>query len=106
MIDKIGMRSAPSLVGGAQPSAGHAVPVGPQGSLGSGDFGNVMSAMFKDAVGNLNAGEAASFGGMQGKVPLQQVVEAVMLAEQSLHTAVVVRDKVVGAYLEISRMQI
>jgi flagellar hook-basal body complex protein FliE len=43
---------------------------------------------------------------MQGKAPLQQVVQAVMQADQALRTVVAVRDKVVGAYQEISRMQI
>jgi flagellar hook-basal body complex protein FliE len=37
---------------------------------------------------------------------VQQVVEAVMAAEQALQSAIAVRDKVVSAYLEISRMQI
>jgi flagellar hook-basal body complex protein FliE len=34
------------------------------------------------------------------------VVEAVMTAEQTLQGAIAVRDKVVAAYLELSRMQI
>jgi flagellar hook-basal body complex protein FliE len=34
------------------------------------------------------------------------VVEAVMAAEQTLQTSVAIRDKVVSAYLEISRMSI
>ena len=35
-----------------------------------------------------------------------QVVDAVMNAEQSLQTAIAIRDKVVTAYLEIARMPI
>lgn len=42
----------------------------------------------------------------KGQASVQQVVEAVMSAEQSLQTALAVRDKVVAAYQEISRMQI
>jgi flagellar hook-basal body complex protein FliE len=34
------------------------------------------------------------------------VADAVMSAEQSLQAAVAIRDKLVQAYLEISRMQI
>jgi flagellar hook-basal body complex protein FliE len=49
---------------------------------------------------------AASIAGIQGKASTQQVVEAVMSAEQSLQTAVAIRDKVVAAYLELSRMAI
>ena len=43
---------------------------------------------------------------LQGKASVQQVVEAVMSAERQLQTAIAVRDKVVAAYLEISRMAI
>ena len=42
----------------------------------------------------------------QGQASVQQVVEAVMSAEQTLQGAIAIRDKVVAAYLEISRMQI
>ena len=37
---------------------------------------------------------------------MQQVVEAVMAAESTLKTAIAIRDKVVNAYQEISRMTI
>lgn len=79
---------------------------GPQSSDPTGGFGSMMSSIIKDSVKTVQAGEATAIAGMQNKVPLQKVVEAVMQAEQTLHTAVAVRDKVVGAYLEISRMQV
>ena len=44
----------------------------------------------------LRAGEAAALAGMQGKASVQQVVEAVMSAEQTLQTAIAIRDKVVA----------
>ena len=50
--------------------------------------------------------ESSSVAGIQGRASVQQVVEAVMSAEQTLQGAVAIRDKVVAAYLEISRMQI
>ena len=43
---------------------------------------------------------------MQGKAAVQEVVEAVMSAEQTLQSAIAIRDKVVAAYQEISRMAI
>jgi flagellar hook-basal body complex protein FliE len=43
---------------------------------------------------------------MTGDVPTRDVVNAVMDAEQSLQTAIAIRDKIVQAYLEISRMPI
>ena len=63
-------------------------------------------SMATDAVSTIKAGESTAMAGMKGQASLQQVVQAVMQAEQTLQTVVAVRDKVVGAYLEISRMQI
>lgn len=89
-------------IGGGAPTG----PTAPQLADATAGFGDMMSSMIKDTVKTVQAGEATAIAGMQNKVPLQKVVEAVMQAEQSLHTAVAVRDKVVGAYLEISRMQV
>ena len=44
--------------------------------------------------------------GINGQANTQEVVDAVMSAERTLQTAVAVRDKIVTAYLEISRMPI
>ena len=66
----------------------------------------MLTRMASDTVDTLKAAEATSVAGITDKASVQQVVEAVMAAEQSLQTAVVVRDKVVSAYLEISRMTI
>lgn len=54
----------------------------------------------------LRQGEAAAISGVIGEMPVQQAVEKVLEAERALQTAIAVRDKIVGAYLEISRMQI
>ena len=43
---------------------------------------------------------------MEGKTPVQQVVRSVLDAQQALQTAVAVRDKLVSAYQEVSRMAI
>jgi flagellar hook-basal body complex protein FliE len=69
-------------------------------------FGEVLQQLADDAANALRAGEAAAVSGVQGKLATQDVVEAVMAAEHTLQTAVAVRDKVVSAYLEISRMAI
>ncbi len=71
-----------------------------------GDFGQVLNQVATGAVSDLKAGEAAAISGLQGKMPVQQVVQSVMSAQQSLQTALAVRDKVVSAYQEISRMTI
>ncbi|PKR90693.1 flagellar hook-basal body protein FliE [Pleomorphomonas diazotrophica] len=70
------------------------------------DFMDVLAEVSGSAMADLRAGEAASIAGMEGKMSVQQVVEAVMSAEKSLQTALAVRDKVVSAYQEIGRMAI
>ena len=47
-----------------------------------------------------------SIAGIKGQAGTYEVVSSIMQAEQSLRMAVAIRDKIVSAYLEISRMQI
>ncbi|AWM88963.1 flagellar hook-basal body complex protein FliE [Microvirga sp. 17 mud 1-3] len=78
-------------------------PAAPSQSV---DFGDIMVQVASNAAQTLRAGESAAIAGIQGKASVQQVVEAVMSAEQALQTAIAIRDKVVAAYQEISRMAI
>lgn len=71
-----------------------------------GDFASVLADVAASGVHTLRVGEAAAISGLQGKASTQQVVEAIMSAEQTLQTAIAIRDKVVAAYQEISRMAI
>ncbi|KMO10962.1 flagellar hook-basal body complex protein FliE [Methylobacterium platani] len=87
----------PLVTGAAMPGIESAAPA---------DFGQIMASFASGVRNDLRASEAASIAGIQGKASTQQVVEAVMSAEQSLQTAVAIRDKVVAAYLELSRMAI
>lgn len=75
-------------------------------AMAGADFGSVLAEVAAQGVQTLRSGEAAALGGLQGKASVQQVVEAVMSAEQTLQAAIAIRDKVVGAYQEISRMAI
>jgi flagellar hook-basal body complex protein FliE len=72
----------------------------------SADFGAFLAQLTGNMADALKAGEAAAIAGVRGAASTQQVVEAVMAAEQTLQTAVAIRDKVVAAFLEVSRMQI
>lgn len=72
----------------------------------SSDFGSMLTRMASDAMETLKTAEAVSIAGVQDKASVQKVVESVMAAEQQLQAAVAVRDKVVAAYLEVSRMTI
>ncbi|MBB3233722.1 flagellar hook-basal body complex protein FliE [Phyllobacterium endophyticum] len=69
-------------------------------------FGNVLSQLTGSVSNKLEGAEAISMKSMTGDVPTRDVVNAVMDAEQSLQTAIAIRDKIVQAYLEISRMPI
>jgi flagellar hook-basal body complex protein FliE len=94
-------RAAERLAAGA-PSG----PIAPASSTGLPDFGRVLAEVASQGVASIREAEAASLAGINGKASVQQVVEAVMNAERTLQTAIAVRDKVVQAYQEISRMQI
>lgn len=102
-FDKAVQAAAFSRADGAAPVQKSAIaPAGPAPT----DFSDIMAQFAAGVRNDLKAGEAASIAGIQGKASTQQVVEAVMNAEQSLQTAVAIRDKVVAAYLELSHMAI
>jgi flagellar hook-basal body complex protein FliE len=99
MIDPL-IATLPGLSSAARPAQPSAAASGPQG------FAATLAAAASGVVETVRAGEAAALAGIEGRASLQQVVERVMQAEQSLHTAIAIRDKVVAAYLELGRMQI
>ena len=69
-------------------------------------FGEVMAEMAGGVVTRLNQAEYISMKAVQGEANTREVVDALMTAEQSLNTAIAIRDKIVTAYLEVTRMQI
>ena len=90
----------------ATPAIGTQQAAGAVSGASQVSFSDLMAQMSTSAVDTMKAGEAASIAGIQGKASVQQVVEAVMSAEQTLQTAMAIRDKVVAAYQEIARMAI
>jgi flagellar hook-basal body complex protein FliE len=94
-----------SLLGNSQASA-VAAPATSAATASSGDFSAMMARLANDTVGKLNTSETMSIAGMTGKATTQSVVEAVMAAQESLQTAVAVRDKAVSAFQEVTRMAI
>jgi flagellar hook-basal body complex protein FliE len=95
-------KAADPLAAPAAPGIGAAAPAQPV----TADFGAMLSDLVTSTAGSLKSAEAAAIAGTRGQASVQQVVEAVMNAEQTLQSTLAVRDKVVAAYLEISRMQI
>lgn len=69
-------------------------------------FAAMLTRAAGDAIGTLQQAEQVSVQALQGEADIRQVVDAVMSAEQSLQAAVAIRDKIVTAYLEVSRMAI
>jgi flagellar hook-basal body complex protein FliE len=60
-----------------------------------------------EGLGNaLRTGESTAISAIEGKATNQQAVMATLHAEQSLQAALAIRDKIVSAFLEVSRMQI
>ncbi|NTJ41388.1 flagellar hook-basal body complex protein FliE [Agrobacterium larrymoorei] len=87
-----------SLASGAISTAATAV-TGPS-------FASVLGGVAQDAVDSLKKSEALSFAGIEGKASTREVVDAVMQANQTLQTAVALRDRLVSAYLDVVKMQI
>jgi flagellar hook-basal body complex protein FliE len=97
---------AAQAVGDASSIGGQSLAAGMAGAAAPVDFGSVLAQVTQDTIGKLKGAEATSISGMQGNASVQQVVEAVSGAQTSLQTAIAVRDKVVAAYQEVSRMSI
>jgi flagellar hook-basal body complex protein FliE len=72
----------------------------------AGSFAELVSEAAGNVVSTLHNAEQMSVKGITGEAGTREVVDAVMSAEQSLQAAIAIRDKIVSAYLEVSRMQI
>jgi flagellar hook-basal body complex protein FliE len=86
-------------------------PAAGASGIGGMDFGASLANALGSAAGNvvstLQKAEGLSITALQGgNVSTREVVDAVMTAEQALQTSIAIRDKIVTAYLEISRMAI
>ncbi len=66
----------------------------------------MLSQVSNDAVQKLKTAETSAVSGIEGKASAQDVVQSVMSAQESLQTALAVRDKSVAAFQEITRMAI
>lgn len=110
MIDRISpLGNSFTPAAGAVSSVGNAAQaasVAPVAGAGTTDFASLLGSLFTDTTSTLRTAEATSIASIKGQATTQQVVEAVMSAEQTLQAAIAIRDKVTSAYLELSRMQI
>lgn len=103
MIDPVSATAAP-IVGQtgvtalSKPPASNA-PIGMS-------FAEMLGSQAQSVAGSLHSSEVIAAEGINGETGLRQVADAVMEAERSMQAAVVVRDKIVAAWLDVSRMAI
>ena len=81
-----------------------ATPAAPAASTDGPSFSEMLGQIFANGVNTIQAGESAAIEGLSGAAPPFKVVEAVMSAQRTLQEGLSIRDKVVSAYQEISRM--
>lgn len=86
-------------------SSSAATMPGTAGAANGMSFASVMGNMASDAVSSLKGAESMSFAGIKGTATTREVVDSMLQAEQTLQTAIAIRDKVVSAFLEVTKMQ-
>jgi flagellar hook-basal body complex protein FliE len=84
---------------------GNMTGTAPAADVGA-SFADALSSAAGRTVETLQNADAIAVRALQGEVPTREVVDAIMSAEQALQTSIAIRDKIVSAYLEISRMAI
>ncbi len=75
-------------------------------TAGGPSFASMVSEKIGATVDQMKQTEQMSIDALSGKGDMRAVVDSVMSAEQSLQAAVAIRDKIVTAFLEVSRMAI
>ncbi len=103
----IGILDAASAYGSNMRVARDTIPAKSEAATtGAAGFGDMVSRMVTDTAGSLRSAESAGAAQVAGKGDLIDVVTAMSAAEMALDTVVAVRDRVVGAYSDIMKMQI
>lgn len=69
-------------------------------------FGSILAGITRDTLRSLPIAENMAGGAMSGTNASPKVVMAILEAERNLQTVIAVRDKIVSAYQEISRMPV
>jgi flagellar hook-basal body complex protein FliE len=81
-----------------------ATATAPTGATGGPSFADMLGQVIANGINTIQGGESAAIQGLTGATPPFKVVEAVMSAQRTLQEGLSIRDKVVSAYQEISRM--
>lgn len=91
---------------GSAEDAGTAATTGPTGVASGPTFVDALQSAAKTTISDLRNAEQLSLKALSGEADIRDVTDAVMSAEQNLQAAIAIRDKIVTAFLEVSRMQI
>lgn len=70
------------------------------------DFSRLVAAFTGGTGEALASAESTAARGLGGQAPVHEVVQSILEAEQRLAASIAVRDRIVAAYQEISRMAI
>lgn len=70
------------------------------------NFASMLGKMAGDSIGNLHQAENISRQAVQGKVSPVEIATAVAEAETSLQMLVTLREKMIAAYQEVTRMSV
>ncbi len=104
MIDSLSMLARISPGGfDASRATGPATAAATSGAV---SFDAVLGETMTRAIDRIEHAETMSVKAIRGEAETRDVADAVMSAEQSLQAAIAIRDKLVTAFLEVSRMQI
>lgn len=108
MIGGIGAVQLKPATGGSETSTDLFGTTGtqPTGTQVASTFAEALNQAATKTVNTLQNAEQVSLQALKGDVDTRQVVDAVMGAQQALQTTIAIRDKIVTAYLEVSRMGI
>ena len=77
-----------------------------QGQPAGPSFADILSERVAGISGSVREAEMASMKAMAGEMDVRGVTDAVLAAERNLQASVAIRDKIVTAYLDMSRMAI
>ncbi len=101
---RLSRAAGPADAGGAAPSGGAAQSAG-AGHVGK-DFESTLKAAARETVRTLQQSEMTAISAIAGKADIRTVVDRVMAAERTLSATLAIRNKLIAAWQEISRMQI
>ena len=100
-LTSVGAADPTGAVTGASRN-GAAAPIPAEGPTFEQAIGQAMGS----AIDALQSGEALAIQGVVGAAPPMKVVSGVMEAQRSLQSVLAVRDKLVSAWQDISKMAI